>query len=258
MPYKASQPGPGADGDVLAGRRPILELLGHKRSANRILVAEGISPSSVVAEVRRRAQHAGIPVKTVSRTELNGLAPAINHQGLVAIVPRYRYEPYDRLLAARPSALLFIDGVMDPHNLGSLIRSAAVAGIGGVVIRAHRAAAVTATVRRVSAGAAEFVPVARVANMAQSLEQARGAGLWVVGVDERAEVVLWSSHLMEPPVGLVLGAEDRGLSRVVRDHCDGFVRIPPHGSLESLNVAVAGAVAMFEVARRRAGEQNRQ
>jgi 23S rRNA (guanosine2251-2'-O)-methyltransferase len=110
---------------------------------------------------------------------------------------------------------------------------------------------VTPAVRRVSAGAAEVVPVARVPNLSQALDEARRAGLWILGLDEKAESSLWASDLAQPPVGLVLGAEDKGISRLVREHCDDLVGIPHRGRIDSLNVAVAGAVAMFEVARRR-------
>jgi 23S rRNA (guanosine2251-2'-O)-methyltransferase len=141
--------------------------------------------------------------------------------------------------------------VMDPHNLGSLMRSADGAGFGGIVIRSKRAARVTPAVRRVAAGAAEFVPVARVPNAGLAVERAKDAGLWVVGLDQDADETVWESESLEPPVAILLGAEDRGISPTVREKCDHLVRIPSRGRVGSLNVSVAGAVAMFEVARRR-------
>jgi 23S rRNA (guanosine2251-2'-O)-methyltransferase len=126
-----------------------------------------------------------------------------------------------------------------------------VAGFSGVVVPARRSAGVTSAVRRVSAGAAELVPVARVSSLASSIDAARAAGLWVVGLDEKAATDLWSAEIPPPPVGLVLGAEDRGISASARSRCDEFVRIPVRGRIASLNVAIAGAVAMFEAARRR-------
>ena len=116
---------------------------------------------------------------------------------------------------------------------------------------AHRAVGVTPAVRRVSAGAAEVVPVARVPNLSHALDEARRGGLWILGLDEKTDDDIWHSDLAQPPVGLVLGAEDRGISRLVKEHCDALVRIPSGGKIDSLNVAVAGAIAMFEVARRR-------
>jgi 23S rRNA (guanosine2251-2'-O)-methyltransferase len=206
----------------------------------------------VLVEIRKLARAASIPVKEVSRDDLNEIAGGINHQGVAALTPRYRYVPLNDLLARSPTCILFLDGVMDPHNLGSLLRSADGAGFEGIVIPAHGASGVTSAVRRVSAGAAETVPVARETNMSRSLEASKGAGLWIAGLDAGAEHDLWSSDLIDPPVGLVLGSEDRGLSRGVREKCDGLVRIPGAGRLGSLNVAVAGALAMYEVARRRA------
>jgi 23S rRNA (guanosine2251-2'-O)-methyltransferase len=204
-----------------------------------------------LGEIRRLAGEASVPVRTVPKAEVDRIAGGLHHQGVVAVTARYRYTPLDRILDRPAPAVLFLDGLTDPHNLGSLLRSADGAGFDGVVVPAHRSVGVSAAVRRVSAGAAEIVPVARVTNLAGAIDEARRAGVWVVGLDERAEADIWSSDLTEVPVGIVLGSEDRGLSRGVRDRCDGLLRIPYRGALGSLNVAVAGAIAMFEVARRR-------
>jgi 23S rRNA (guanosine2251-2'-O)-methyltransferase len=231
----------------------VLELLRAGSPVEKIFMAEGSAPSDVLDEIRRRAAAAAVPVRVVPRTEVEKLAEGENHQGVVAHTGRFRYADLPDLLATPVAALLFLDGVTDPHNLGSLIRSADVAGFTGIVIPARRAAGVTAAVRRVSAGASEVVPVARATNLGRALDEARAAGVWLVGLDAEAGTDIWASNLLEPPVGLVLGAEDRGMGRNVRQRCDDLVRIPLAGRLESLNVAVAGAVAMFEVARRRAG-----
>lgn len=234
---------------MLAGRRPVVELLRAGGVAERILVARDRGRAGTLDEIRRRASAAGIPVRFVPSTELDRLAPDLHHQGVVALTGRFRYRPIDDLFPS--DSVLFLDGVTDPHNLGSLLRSAECAGFGGVVVPARRAAAVTPTVRRVSAGAAELVPVARVTNLARALDAARAAGLWVAGLDQNAVESLWTSDLIEPPLALVVGSEDRGISRNVRERCDGLVSIPQSGRMPSLNVAVAGAIAMFEVARRK-------
>lgn len=236
---------------VVAGRRPVSELLRAGKPAERILVEQGLHMTGLVGEIRRRAEAAGIPVRAVPRPQLDDAAPGINHQGVMALTGRFRYAPLESLLSATAPSLLLLDGVTDPHNLGSLIRSAEVAGFTGVVIPSHRSAGVTATVRRVSAGAAELVPIARVVNLTRAIEQAKGAGLWILGLAAEADESLWDSELADPPVGLVLGSEGKGLSRGVRTHCDALVRIPLGGRVGSLNVGVAGAVAMFEVARRK-------
>lgn len=238
------------DDALLFGRRPVLELLKSGGSVEKVLIAQGLAASGVLGEIRRRAESAAVPVRMVPRDELEKVTRGANHQGVAAITGRYRYAPLEDLVRADDAKILFLDGVTDPHNLGSLLRSADSAGFHGIVIPSHRSVAVTAAVRRVSAGAAEVVPVARVANLSQGLLAAKQAGLWIVGLDAAAEADIYSSDLTEPPLGLVLGAEDRGISRLVRENCDQLVKIPQGGRIASLNVAVAGAVAMFEVARR--------
>jgi 23S rRNA (guanosine2251-2'-O)-methyltransferase len=233
----------------VSGRRPVLEMLRNEGAVEKVFFAEGMAPAKVLGEIRRRATASQIPTKTVPKQEIERLAEGTNHQGVVAQAGRYRYRSLGDLLSPA-AALLFVDGITDPHNLGSLLRSADGAGFTGVVIPMHRSVAVTPAVRRVSAGAAEVVPVARVPNLSQALDEARRAGLWILGMDEGAEGDLWASELAAPPVGLVLGSEDRGISRLVKEHCDDLVKIPQAGKIASLNVAVAGAVAMFEVARR--------
>lgn len=230
----------------------MLEVLRAGRGVERVLVARELAPSGVIGEIRRRAEAAGVPVRLVPKTEVEKAAGHVNHQGVAAFTARFRYAPLDDLLAVPEPRLLFLDGVTDPHNLGSLLRSADGAGFHGVVIPARRAAGVTGAVRRVSAGAAEVVPVARVNSLGAALDRAKKAGLWIVGLDEDAEEDLWASPLLEPPLGLVLGAEDRGISKGVAGRCDALVRIPSAGRISSLNVAVAGAVAMFEASRKAA------
>lgn len=244
-------PGGGRDGaDVIYGRRPVLELLRAGGSAERIMMAEGMARSAVLGEIRRRASDAAVPVKVVPRAEIESAARGTNHQGIVAVTGRYRYAQVEELLGRGDATVLFLDGISDPHNLGSLLRSADAAGFTGVVIPARRSAGVTAAVRRVSAGASETVPVARVTNLGRALDAARGVGMWVLGMEGAAQQDIWSSELMEPPLALVLGSEGRGISKGIRDRCDDFVRIPQAGRIGSLNVAVAGAIAMFEIARR--------
>lgn len=237
---------------LLWGRRPILELLQSGRGIERILVARELAPSGILGEIRRRAEAGGVPLRLVPKAEVDKAAGGVNHQGVVAYTAKFRYAPLESILAVPDPRVLFLDGVTDPHNLGSLLRSADGAGFHGVVVPARRSAGVTGAVRRVSAGAAEVVPVARVNSLGSALDQAKKAGLWIVGLAAEAGDDLWGSELLEPPVGLVLGAEDRGISTGIAGRCDGLVRIPSAGRLASLNVAVAGAVAMFEVSRKAA------
>jgi 23S rRNA (guanosine2251-2'-O)-methyltransferase len=235
---------------LVTGRRAVLELLRAGRGAERVYLAQGLAPSQALGEIRRRAAQAAVPVRSVPKSELDRLAGGLNHQGVAARTGAYRYASLHSILGSQPARVLLLEGVMDPHNLGALLRSACVAGFDGVVIPARRAVGVTDAVRRVSQGAAELVSVARVSRLSAALAEIAAAGLWVVGLDEAAGDSLWSSPALEPPVALLLGAEDRGLTSATKARCDSLVRIPARGSLRSLNVGVAGAVAMFEVARR--------
>ena len=240
------------DGGLLWGRRPVLEVLKSGRGVERILVARELAPSGILGEIRRRAEAAAVPLRLVPKSEVEKAAGRVNHQGVVAFTAQFRYAPLDSILTVPEARVLFLDGVTDPHNLGSLLRSADGAGFHGVVVPARRSAGVTGAVRRVAAGAAEVVPVARVNSLGSALDQAKRAGLWIAGLDASAEDDIWDSSLLEPPVGLVLGAEDRGISKGIAGRCDGLVRIPSAGRMASLNVAVAGAIAMFEVWRKAA------
>jgi 23S rRNA (guanosine2251-2'-O)-methyltransferase len=239
--------------DIVAGRRPVVELLRAGKPVESVLMAEGIDSSSTIGEIRRRAKELAVPVKVVPRAKLDSFASGMNHQGVVATGAVYRYVDLDSLLTSDSDpVVVFLDGVTDPQNLGSLLRSADGAGITGIVLPTRRSTGVTAAVRRASAGASERVPVARVGNISQALDHAREAGLWTVAVTGDASSDVWASDLLEPPLGLVLGAEGRGISEKVKQHCDGSVAIPLAGAIDSLNVAIAGAIVMFEIARRRA------
>jgi 23S rRNA (guanosine2251-2'-O)-methyltransferase len=237
--------------EVLFGRRPVLESLRAGHAIQRVYLAEGLEQAASLEEIRTRARHAGVPVVVVPRAEIDRLSSGGNHQGVLAQTAPYRYTPFEEMLTGAEPSLLFLDGLTDPHNVGALIRTAGAAGLGGVVLPTRRSSGVTSAVRRVAAGAAEVVAVARVPNLARALEEAKAAGLWIVGLDERGEADVWSSNLLDPPVGLVLGAEGKGISKNVGVHCDGLLRIPMQGRIESLNVSVAGGIAMFEIARRR-------
>lgn len=234
----------------------MLELLRAEHAAERILVGEYVAKSSTLTEIRKRAAAMGVPVRNVPKAEIDKAAGGLNHQGVVAVTARFRYTPMDELLKEKEPVLIFLDGLTDPHNLGSLLRSADGAGVTGIVLPARRSVAVTSAVRRVSAGAAEIVPVARVGNLGRAIDEAREAGVWIIGLDEDAPEDIWSSAMLEAPVGLVLGAEDRGIAPTIRERCDAIVSIPSVGRLSSLNVAVAGAVVMFEIARRRSHSDN--
>jgi len=206
--------------------------------------------------LRERAVQAGVHVHAVDGAALGKLVGEVVHQGAVAAVrPLPSWDEHDLIEALIPlreaALLLVLDGVTDPHNLGACLRSAEGAGAHAVIIPRDRAAAVDAVARKVAAGAAEFVPVATVTNLARTLDLLKERGVWVAGTDAEAPQSLYAADL-DRPLALVLGAEGGGMRRLTREKCDFLVRIPMAGRLESLNVSVAAGVLLFEARRQRA------
>jgi 23S rRNA (guanosine2251-2'-O)-methyltransferase len=209
-----------------------------------------------ITEIVRTAADRGIAILEISRAELDRLTGGVLHQGVGLQVPPFAYEHFDDLLASaaeHPAPLLVaLDGVTDPRNLGAVIRSAAAFGAQGVFVPERRAAGITATAWRTSAGAAARLPVAQVTNMTRSLKQAQEQGFTVVGLDADGETGLYDLEAAVGPLVVVVGSEGRGLSRLVGQTCDLRVSIPMMSTVESLNASVAAAVTLAEVARRRA------
>jgi 23S rRNA (guanosine2251-2'-O)-methyltransferase len=208
-------------------------------------------------QLKDRADRAGVHVHPGTAESLGKLVGDVVHQGVVAAMrPLKPWDEHDliRCLSALTvdPLLLILDGVTDPHNLGACLRTADAAGVHAVVIPKDRAASVDGVARKVAAGAAEFVPVATVTNLARTLDVLKERGIWVVGTDGEAEKPLYAADLKRP-LALVLGAEGSGMRRLTRDTCDFLVRIPMAGHVQSLNVSVAAGIALFEVLRQRTG-----
>jgi 23S rRNA (guanosine2251-2'-O)-methyltransferase len=206
-------------------------------------------------DLRERAQTAGLRVQSVAAEALAKLVGDVAHQGAVAAVrPLKAWDEHDLLESLSQNAvdplLLILDGVTDPHNLGACLRTADAAGVNAVLIPKDRAATVDGVVRKVAAGAAEFVPVVSVTNLARTIDLVKERGIWVVGTDGEAPQTLYGADLKRP-LALVLGAEGAGMRRLTRERCDFLVRIPMAGQVESLNVSVAAGVALFEARRQR-------
>jgi len=222
-----------------------------------VWVADDIEHADIVTEIERLAARSSAPVRYVSRSRLDKQARTDAPQGVLALAAGLVEAVFDDLAADPAAFLLCLDGITDPHNLGAVLRTADYAGVTGAVLPRHRAAHITPTVTKAAAGAVERVPLALVAGLPTALLRLGERGVWRVGLDQDAATSLWDLDLAGRPVALVLGAEGSGLSRLVRQRCDEVVRIPRAGSLESLNVAAAGAVALLAVARERQAGRNR-
>lgn len=247
-------------GDVVAGRQAVRELLrAQRRRALDIWMADGLASAEVLDEIAKLAQHAGVPVRRLPRERVEAEAGADSPQGVVAHAEPLPEVALAELTAPRPGEphpfLLVLDGVTDPHNLGAVLRSAACAGVTGVVLPRHRAALVTPTVTKAAAGAVEYLPLAVVPGIGQALLALAERGIWTVGLDASAPLSVFDLQVATEPLALVLGGEGSGLARLTRQRCDVLAAIPHTGqtatAIGSLNVAAAAAVACFAVARAR-------
>lgn len=241
--------------DILYGINPVTEAIkSQRRSIDYVAISRERSDRRMQSVIDA-CRAAGIAVRFVPREEINRLAATANHQGVVAVGRSKRYDDLDDVLARKRGEFTFLvllDGVEDPHNLGAIIRTADSAGADGIVIPERRSASVTATVAKASAGASESLPIARVTNMARTVEQLKEHNVWVVGLDEGGDQT-YDQVDYRMNCALVLGAEGSGLHDLVRKKCDFVVSIPMLGSVPSLNVSVAAGVVMYEIVRQRRG-----
>jgi 23S rRNA (guanosine2251-2'-O)-methyltransferase len=240
------------DPDILIGRNPVIEALKAGRQIDKIQILQ--NPEGSLKMAAAMARDAGIPVHYVKRAALDRMAGGLNHQGIVANVPAYEYaEVGDILYLAKMRGedpfIIVLDGIEDPHNLGAVIRTAECAGAHGVIIPSRRAAGITETAVKASAGAVEYVPVAKVTNIAAAIEDLKKKNIWVAACDMDGED--YTEADLSGPIALVIGNEGRGVSRIVREKCDFAVSIPLKGRIDSLNASNAAAVLMYEIRRRR-------
>lgn len=246
----------GLGGEQVEGRQAVRELLlADRRQTREIWMAADLDRAPVLDEIRELAAEARVVIKEVGRNKLEAAARTDAPQGVVAFARPLPTAALEDLLrpgmGGAPPFLLLSDGITDPGNLGALLRSAECAGVTGVVLPQHRAVHITPSVTKAAAGSIEHIPMAMVGGMPTAIRTLQEQGVWVVGLDERADRSLWDLDVGGGPVALVLGAEGPGLSRLVRERCDQLVAIPMRGRVSSLNVATAGALACFEVARAR-------
>ena len=241
--------------NILAGRHAITEAIKAGRGINRILLADGLHGNSV-RELRDLAREHGITLDIVNRSKLDAAVPeGVRHQGVLAYVAPVAYVAVEEIIASarekgEEPLLLLLDGIEDPQNLGALLRTADAAGVHGILLPRRHSVPLTETVARVSAGALEYVPVARIGNIAQTMRSLKEQGFWIAGADMSGEETYDCANLTGALV-LVIGSEGRGMSRLTRDLCDFTVRLPMCGKINSLNASVAGAILMYEALRQR-------
>ena len=242
-------------GSWIAGINAVASALQHDLANVSEVLVEAGSKNPRLVEIEDTARRHEISVRRVALQALDGIAGGLRHQGAIA---RYQApkaveeSALPELLEAAAGKALFLvlDGVQDPHNLGACLRSAAAAGVTAVILPKDKAAQINATVRKTSAGAADRIPVISVTNLARTLRTLKDAGVWVYGLEGEASAGLHTLDL-RGNVALVLGGEAEGMRRLTREHCDGLVRIPMPGEMESLNVSVAAGIALFEAVRQR-------
>jgi len=239
----------------LTGIHAVKEALEAGQPIEHLLVAKGRQDTRA-EQIVQLARRGGIPVRFEDRAQLDRIAGTREHQGVVAIAAAQPAATLEDILSnankekGRPGLIVLLDGVEDPHNLGAIIRTALAAGAHGVVVPERRAAGLTDTVRRASAGALAHLPVAKVINLARTMEQLKESGYWLVGLDERAEKD-YSDVDYTSPTGVVMGGEGGGLHELTRKRCDFVVSLPTLGPVKSLNVSVATGVVLFEALRQR-------
>src|SRR5216110_2638175 len=237
------------------GRNPITETLQAGRQVQRILLAEGVRESPTVSTIVQEARRRQIPLEVVPRSRLDQLSHGAVHQGCVAQVEERRYVSVDEILAYaekrnEPPFLLLLDAIQDVNNLGSLLRTGEAAGVHGIIIPQHRAAEVNATVVKTSAGATEHLLIAQETNLTRTIEFLKKQQIWVVGLAGEAGTEYDQADLTGA-LALVVGNEGKGISRLVREHCDLLIKLPMRGHINSLNAAVAGSIALYEALRQR-------
>lgn len=240
---------------TIEGRNAVIEAFRSGRTIDKVYLLDGCQDGPI-STIRREAKKQGSLVKFVTKDRLNQLSKTGKHQGVIAVAAAYDYAEVEDMLAAakakgEPPFLILLDNIEDPHNLGAIIRTANLSGAHGVIIPKNRAVGLTAAVARASAGALNYTPVAKVTNLAQTIEELKKQGLWFVCAD-MGGTVMYDLDL-KGSIGLVIGNEGEGVGRLVKEKCDMIAAIPMKGDIDSLNASVAAGVLAFEIVRQKLG-----
>ncbi|TWT02727.1 23S rRNA (guanosine(2251)-2'-O)-methyltransferase RlmB [Planococcus sp. CPCC 101016] len=239
--------------EIIGGKNPVLEALRADRDINKIWIAEGIQKKGIT-ELLQLAKDKGVIVQSVPKKKIDGLTDT-NHQGIAAAVAAYNYASLDDLFEAatvknEDPFFLILDELEDPHNLGSIMRTADAIGVHGLIIPKRRAVGLTGVVAKASTGAIEHVPVVRINNLSQTVEELKKRGVWIAGTDAK-ESVDYRRMDASLPLAVIIGSEGKGMSRILRDKCDFLYQLPMVGHVTSLNASVAASLLMYEVYRKR-------
>jgi len=239
--------------DFIVGKNPVIEALKSDRDINKILIAEG-SQRGQMQQVTQLAKERNVIVQFVPKKKIDQISDQ-SHQGVLAYIAAYQYAELEDLFAAaeknnEPPFFLLLDEIEDPHNLGSVMRTADAVGAHGIIIPKRRAVGLTTTVAKASTGAIEYIPVVRVTNMAQTIDELKTRGVWIAGTDAKGKED-YRQFDGTLPLGLVIGSEGKGMGRLIRDKCDFLIHLPMVGKVTSLNASVAAALLMYEVFRKR-------
>lgn len=238
--------------DIVAGRNAVLELLKSEKDINKLFIERGERHGSI-NEIIAKAKEAKVVMVEVDRTKLDQMAE--NHQGVVATVPPFNYcEIEDILELAKEKNedpfILILDGIEDPHNLGSIIRTAETAGVHGIIIPKRRTVTVNSTVSKVSTGATSYLKIARVNNLNECIRKLKDAGLWVIGTDGEAQTLYYNQDL-KGPLAIIIGSEGYGMSKLVKENADILIKIPMKGKITSLNASVSAGIVIYEAVKQR-------
>ena len=241
--------------ELIIGRNPVMEALKAGRNIDTIYVSRGEKQGSI-GKIIAVARDAGILIKETDPKKLGFMCGNANHQGVIAKVAAHEYADVEDIFAraeakGEPPFIILADEISDPHNLGAIIRTAECAGAHGVIVPKRRSATLNYTVDKTAAGALEYLPVARVANLPAAMEELKQRGVWIYGTDMDGET--WCQTDLKGPVALVVGSEGTGMGRLVREKCDFILSLPLSGEISSLNASVAAGIVMYEVSRQRLG-----
>jgi 23S rRNA (guanosine2251-2'-O)-methyltransferase len=237
--------------ELIYGRNAVREALrAQRRVPQRLLVANGAQITGTLADAVAQAKEQNIPVEMVDKRLLESRLHGLNHQGVILECSEYPYSDLDDMLSVAKARnempfILLLDHLQDPQNLGTLLRTAEIVGMHGVIIPGRRAAEITPSVVNASSGAVEHLHIAVVTNLAQSIEKLQKHGVWVVGVEDDEKAQYYDQADLNMPLAVVLGSEGSGMARLTRERCDFMVKLPMHGQIQSLNVAVAGSVVLY-------------